>query len=290
MLLIDVYNVLHVTGILPPDLAGMEVGDLAKLVRGSRYAGQEIIMVCDGTGGGAANFGVDRKRNSGGSGVKRNRRGREGRKGTVAVVYAGPGMEADSIIEMMLRGGGRFGNASAGLRGKSIVVSGDRRVRFAAKKANARSLGSEEFLQHLVDDHRRPTAGHLRPSPGADDRPAFARRTPLDQYTVEEWMREFGFSTQTGKQDDWDSLSEELAAEQNRSNADQPSSGTLESESPPTKPAAPADADSLPPPLPQPSPPSPDPLIRAAMKQWPGRVKSDDLNMEKWLEGDPRLE
>jgi hypothetical protein len=283
MLLIDVYNVLHVTGILPPDIAGLEVGDLAKLIRGSRYAREEVILVCDGTGGGAANFGIDRKRNAGGSGVKRNRRGREGRKGTAAVVYAGPGMEADSIMEMMLRGGGRFGNASAGRYGKSTVVSSDRRVRFAAKKANARSLASEEFLQQLVDDHRRPVAGHMRSSPGADDRPAFARNTPLDQYTVEEWMREFGFSPQIGKQDDWESLTEELADRQHRSDASSPTHGT-ETDSGTTTPAATPSSENSPPPN------SPDPLIRAAMKQWPGRVKSDDLDMEKWLEGDPRLD
>lgn len=280
MLLIDVYNVLHVTGVLPPDMAGIEVADLARLVRGSRYAGEEIILVCDGTGGGASRHGIDPKRSPGGSGVKRNRHGRDGRRGTVALVYAGPGMEADSIIEMMLRGGGRFGNASAGRRGKSSIVSSDRRVSFAAKRAGARSLSSEEFLQQLVDDHRRPQGGRARTSAGSDDRPAFARRTPLDQYTVEEWMREFGFSTQTGAEDDWESLSEQLGASQERASPSLPPSG---SPPPPVRPPA-----SATPPAPD-SPPSADPLLRAAMKQWPGRVKSDDLDMEKWLEGDPRL-
>jgi len=284
MLLIDTYNVLHVTGVLPPELSGLEVADLAKLVQAGRHSGHEIILVCDGTGAGSSKHGIDPKRSSGGSGVKRTRHGREGRRGTVAVVYAGPGMEADSLIEMMLRGGGRFGNASAGRQGKAIVVSSDRRVRYAAKRAGARSVGSEEFLHQLVDDYRRHRTGTLRSSPGSDDRPAFARRTPLDQYTVEEWMREFGYDVPTDPQGEWDSLSDELASQPGASNTGERNSPGGDSTPPTANPNRTPGADSSPT-----HTPAPNPLIRAAMQEWPGRVKSDDLDMEKWLEGDPRL-
>lgn len=304
MLLVDVYNVLHTTGVLPPDLAGIEVADLAKLIQSSRYTRLEIILVCDGTGGGAMNRGIDPYRQTGGSGVRRShpgvRNGRYARRGTVSVVYAGKGMEADSIIEVMIRGGGRFGNISSGAYGKAIVVSSDRRVRSAAKRARAKSLLSEDFLQHLADDWKRPgsfTAGaggggaSHQPRPGADDRPGFARKTPLDKYTVEEWLREFGFGTTGPTQEDWDAMLADLhGTSQKIDDSDvpykqpQPQTTTDPSSATPPSRPSPAPKNSSNPPT------NVDPLTRAAMQEWPGRVNPEDLDMEKWLEGDERLQ
>lgn len=47
-LIIDVYNVLHTTGILPPDLAGIGVTDLKRLIAISRYRNEPCRLVCDG--------------------------------------------------------------------------------------------------------------------------------------------------------------------------------------------------------------------------------------------------
>lgn len=310
MLLVDVYNVLHTTGVLPPDLAGIEVAELAKLVLASRYGSLEIILVCDGTGGGAASYGIDRYRQTGGAGVRRSgSSGRAKRRGTVSVVYAGKGMEADAVIDVMIRGGGRYGNVGSGAYGKAIVVSSDRSVRASSRKARARSILSEDFLQHLVDDWKHP-AGPRRPRAGADDRPGFARKTPLDRYTVEEWLREFGFGSNGPTQEEWDAIIAELhtgtaaakpegdespdAAEPETRSANReidlsrrrnrPAPADAGRNTPAHGPSSPGGGTAEPPSTPV------DPLTRAAMQEWPGRVNPDDLNMDKWLEGDERLQ
>ena len=47
-LVLDAYNVLHVSGVLPPDMAGMGPHDLVETITSSRYRGQSIWMVFDG--------------------------------------------------------------------------------------------------------------------------------------------------------------------------------------------------------------------------------------------------
>src|SRR5215475_3283389 len=47
-LLVDAFNVLHVTGILPPDLAGIDLDELADLVEASRFCREDTWIVCDG--------------------------------------------------------------------------------------------------------------------------------------------------------------------------------------------------------------------------------------------------
>ncbi len=321
MLLIDVYNVLHTTGVLPPDLAGMDVPELAKLSLAGRYARLEIILVCDGTGGGASSRGIDQYRQTGGSGIIRpagdrsHHSGRTGRRGTVAVVYAGKGMEADTVIDIMIRGGGRgnhYGSVGSGAYGKPIVVSSDRAVRASARRARARAILSEDFLQHLVDDWKRSTntggGGHQpRPRAGADDRPGFARKTPLDRYTVEEWLAEFGFGATGPTQAEWDAMLAELGANGSNPSGEaarvRPNGEITEHDSSQHKPKPrPSGATSPPASTPAPSndipaAPSagpgtttpPDPIMRAAMKAWPGRVNPDDLDMEKWIQNDERL-
>ncbi|MGE3108288.1 MAG: hypothetical protein AB7G11_03490 [Phycisphaerales bacterium] len=300
MLLVDVYNVLHTTGVLPPDLAGIEVSELAQLVLASRYGSLEVILVCDGTGGGAANRGVDPYRNTGGAGVRRRAgSSRARRRGTVSVVYAGKGMDADTVIEVMIRGGGRHGHVGSGAYGKAIVVSSDRAVRASARRARARSILSEDFLQHLADDWKYPRGPHVarhQPRPGADDRPGFARKTPLDRYSVEEWLHEFGFGSSGPTQAEWDALLAELHSphrHDDQSSSDRPADAAPRGSRTPgddagvEPPAAGHGPRHEPPDRPPPS--SVDPLTRAAMQEWPGRVNPEDLDMQKWLDADERL-
>ena len=50
-LLVDAYNVLHVVGVLPPDLAGIDLEELAILITNSRFRGEEAVLVGSKEGG-----------------------------------------------------------------------------------------------------------------------------------------------------------------------------------------------------------------------------------------------
>lgn len=160
MLVVDTFNVLHVTGVLPPDLAGLEVPDLVRLVASSRYAGQHATFICDGARPGTGHGGP--------SGY---------RIGTAEVLYAGAGRDADGEIEKLLE--------IVSFASRMTIVSSDQRVRRAARRRGAVSLTSEKFLERLAEDHGR--GGE------ADALPAFVHEIPLDRYSVAHWMSEFGF-------------------------------------------------------------------------------------------------
>jgi hypothetical protein len=160
ILLIDTYNVLHVTGVLPPELAGVSVEGLMRLIENSRYGHSRAELICDG---------VPTVRGAG-----------EVRRGLVAVRYAGrrgEGLSADDLIAAMIR-------ASSSPR-RLIVVSSDNAVLREAKRRKCRVLSSEQFLRQLAEDaacagqtggeHRGP-----RPIGGLSDE------------QVEEWMEYFG--------------------------------------------------------------------------------------------------
>lgn len=165
MLIVDAYNVLHVTGVLPPDLAGPDLDDLARMVGESRYGAQRAVLVCDGAG-------PSRLR------LWRSERG----AGGVEVRYAGAGREADALIESLLGE-----PAAGGARRRLLVVSTDGRLRRAAKRARASWLSSEAFLAHLASDAQR-----LPAAPTA--RPAFAQEIPLDGPSVAHWLRVLGIT------------------------------------------------------------------------------------------------
>jgi predicted RNA-binding protein with PIN domain len=125
VLLIDAYNVLHVSGILPPELAGPDVAGLVRLIARSRYADRELTVVCDGVG--SKSHGVS--------------------LGAARVLFSGTEREADDLIEVLIT---RFG------RGRTLeVVSSDRRLHRAARRGKAGVISAEAFLRHLAEDHRR---------------------------------------------------------------------------------------------------------------------------------------
>lgn len=129
-LLVDACNVLHVQGILPPELAVGEPAELAGLVRRSRYGRAPVTLVCDG-----ARPGVQAV--SHGSGV------------TLHWTGSTP---ADEVIRDTLA-------ASSHAR-RHLVVSSDRAVQAAARHFGAQVLPSDRFLQHLAADAgrvRRPS-------------------------------------------------------------------------------------------------------------------------------------
>lgn len=159
MLIVDAYNVLHVTGVLPPHLAGLDAPGLAELVARSRKW-PEAVLVCDGV------------KPRGGAGRV------EGVSG-VELRFAGPGKDADSLIERMI------GDSPDPKR--LTVVSSDRRVKAAGKRARCRVLSSEGFLHQLVEriESGRVPAGS--PSAGKPD-------VPLDAFALRRWLDEFGVS------------------------------------------------------------------------------------------------
>jgi len=156
MLLIDTYNVLQTTGVLPPELAGPEPADLADLIARSRYRGREARLVCDGS------------RPKGAPAL---------RSGPVRTVYAGPGVEADSRIEEMI--------ARSSAPKKLLVVSSDRRLRKAAGKRKCGWMDSVRFLDQLAADAK---AGPRTPG----GKPGFTRKVPLKPAEVRQWAEEFG--------------------------------------------------------------------------------------------------
>ena len=151
-LLIDTYNVLHMTGILPPEMAGIDVGGLIKLISVSRYRNQLVTLVCDGTG----------PMTSSGTSPR-----------LIAVRFAGPGREADDLILELID--------AASDRRRITVVTSDRAVATAARKRRCRTITSQAFLGHLLADAQTK----LKPP---DDRPT----GPLDKKRVDQWIEQFG--------------------------------------------------------------------------------------------------
>jgi len=151
-LLIDTYNVLHTTGILPPEMAGSDVGGLIRLISSSRYKRQLVTLVCDGTGPMPSSAGRPRR---------------------IAVRFAGPGREADDLILELID--------AASDRRRITVVTSDRAVATAARKRRCRTITSQAFLGHLLTD------AQTRSKP-LDDRPT----GPLDKKRVDHWIEQFG--------------------------------------------------------------------------------------------------
>lgn len=172
MLLIDVYNVLHVTGVLPPDLAGLDVLELGELIGVSRYRNGKTLLVCDGFGAPTVD---DRESYAYLAGREPNARDYAG------ILFAGRGREADWLIERLLE---RFGGSR-----RVTVVSSDKRLKRAAGRAKARHVRSEDFLKDLAEDARRTTRlprAH-RPKGLGDD-------TSLSKDEVALWARQFGLA------------------------------------------------------------------------------------------------
>ncbi len=151
-LIIDTYNVLHTTGILPPEMAGIDVGGLIQLISASRYRSQLVTLVCDGTGPMPSSAGLGK---------------------LIAVRFSGPNREADDLILELVK--------TATDRRRITVVTSDRAVAKAARAKRCDTLSSPAFLEHLLAD----AGSKPRSRP---DRPT----GPLDEQGVDHWIKEFG--------------------------------------------------------------------------------------------------
>lgn len=160
-LLVDAYNVLHVTGVLPPDLAGLGVLELRDLILVSRFRHMPVALVCDGFGPGVR--GVDESSTTSDLGV--------------TIHYTGSRRDADTHIERAIRACTHPHRLS--------IVSSDRRIVRAARRRRCRVMGSDAFLEALESDWRR--CADRRSAP-----PAQAYTIPLDAGSVQWWRDYFG--------------------------------------------------------------------------------------------------
>lgn len=152
-LLLDCYNILHVVGVLPPELAGIDAGGLVDLLARSRWKDSECWVICDGTP----------------KSTTPKPRGR------IRIKFAGPGRTADEAIEQLVRG------SSAPRR--ILVVSNDREVQRSGRRRRCQVMDSDTFLSRLAEDAihgPRNRAGAVSPE------------VPLDDQQVEQWVDAFG--------------------------------------------------------------------------------------------------
>jgi hypothetical protein len=167
MLIVDAYNVLHITGVLPPEIAGVDLPGLARLVALSRYRITDTLLVCDGP----------------------HRHEAADIVPPCHTQFAGPGNDADAIIEALL--------ARTPRSKRAIVISSDARLRRAAGKHHARYLRSEVWLHQLAIDYLAHQRG-VGPASRQPLRPDFARELPLDPHTAARWAADMGLPiTQT---------------------------------------------------------------------------------------------
>ncbi|MEM0984446.1 MAG: NYN domain-containing protein [Planctomycetota bacterium] len=253
--MIDAYNVLHQTGILPPRLAGLDVPGLVRLIGRSRYSRRELTLVCDGGTG------------TGSSGL---------RMGRARVLFSGREEEADDLIERLID---RYGHG-----GTLDVVSSDRRLRKAARKNGADSITREVFLQQLVEDEYAPPRQKL---------PAFVHEVPLDPYSVAHWLREFGIAEPppepptkptpppkpAKKPKPKDAAGGTPSAWGERLQIELPEVPARPEPEPTPEPVLDLSAEQASPAL------ELDPILRRALEEWRGRLSADDLDTGKWIDG-----
>lgn len=164
MLVLDTYNILHASGVLPIELAGLDTQSLVQLLSVSRFRHREVVMVCDG----------------GGPSDSAGRRLGEGRaRGTIRVVFAGARRQADDEIERIIAEQPR----TKGL----TIVSSDRRIKKAAKAKGFEHQDSPSFLRMLAADW----SAHQSRSPDPRAHP-HREEIPLDPASVAVWARHLG--------------------------------------------------------------------------------------------------
>lgn len=158
-LIIDTCNVLHRTGILPPDLAGGDVSSLLSLLSSSRYARKSTILACD--------WGPNNQK-------------KESTEPWVRYVFPKHGKSADEIIIELVE-------LSSAPR-KLLVVTSDRRVAALARRGRARVIDSDRFLEQLAADAHRASSAPRSESKVTQVRDQDAQAW-LDQFGVDEEMR-----------------------------------------------------------------------------------------------------
>lgn len=157
---VDAYNVLHVTGVLSPDLAGGDLAELASLIATSRYRRDRVLLVCDGVRTPAA---------------------AKVREPEVRVAFSGGGQTADESIARLV-------NTSTAPR-QLTVVSSDRAVLKVARRRGCETITSERFLAQLESDRRSFRGGAPAGKPVAVDMPRDAMESWIATFGIDEGLR-----------------------------------------------------------------------------------------------------
>ena len=152
-LIVDTYNVTHVVGILPPNLAGIDTLGLIRLIVNSRFQREKIILVCDGIP---------------------HENAPTGRYGPINIRYAGSNRLADDLINELVR--------SSSTPKRLTVITLDQAIIREAKKRRCRILGSDDFLRQLAFDFLNQTRSSPLPRP----------QGPLSSEEIEDWTHHFG--------------------------------------------------------------------------------------------------
>ncbi len=163
MLLIDAWNLLHAAATRDEPLADLDLPSLVAVLARTRWAGTKTTLVCDGPRPGAGHAAPSAAM------IAETR-----------IIYTGATREADDQIEQILE--------SCSFARRITVVSSDKRLRRAARKAGADWLSAQAFCEQLEKDLARTKREPL---------PAFVHEIPLGPHAVDYWMREFALP------DDW---------------------------------------------------------------------------------------
>tara|TARA_Y100000589_G_scaffold51812_1_gene43161 strand:+ start:13612 stop:14340 length:729 start_codon:yes stop_codon:yes gene_type:complete len=156
--LVDTMNALHKTGVLPPDLAGMDVPGLVRALSRGRWSHNQVLLVCDGNPPPG-----DRIIRAGG----------------IRTIYSGTSCEADDIIEQLIE------RSDAPTR--LLVVSEDRRIIRSARRRRCHTMTSATFLRTIIHDHDRSAAKRSRSDSGTSpDR--------ISRKAAHEWRDAFGIN------------------------------------------------------------------------------------------------
>lgn len=119
--LIDAWNVLHVQGVLPPGLAGLDLVGLGRLLQATRWSDWHATLVCDG-----------------GPEIRPN-----DIPEAIHLLWSGSA-EADDVIEALVE--------DSSSPSRLLVVSSDRRLQRAARKRRCKWLTSQDFLRTILED------------------------------------------------------------------------------------------------------------------------------------------
>jgi len=157
--IVDTMNALHTTGVLPPEMAGLDVGGLVDHMARGRWAHNQVLLICDGS-------------------LPPSQRASS--RGGISTVYAGAGREADDLIEELID------------RSTSpthlLVVSSDRRIIKAARRRRCHTMAADAFLRSLKHDQER---AHQKASPRNDRSKPLGR---VSRKAAEEWKSRFGLT------------------------------------------------------------------------------------------------
>jgi predicted RNA-binding protein with PIN domain len=130
-LLIDTWNVLHQTGVLPADSAGIGTLGLCRMIENSRWNGEKVMLVCDGMPSDEHETGP-----------------------RYQTIFTGSRKTADEeIIERV---------AVSSAPRSILVVTSDREIIKSIRRRGAQQIGSALFLQALVEDSYIPKTKNIR--------------------------------------------------------------------------------------------------------------------------------